>query len=199
MRLLCWPRVRSSTAAPVVTVRVCFSVAVVMIFVGAADNRAEPRDKVLLRVQVPSTLDSSVEDDDDWQDGQLSAAKTSIAQLTCKLFASFSGTETISNLLISVKVPDAVTTKQTTIVIPTLGTCGMVQCAVARGVLRPGPWWVPSVSPLTRALCCVSYRVRFWCAWLATVGVVQPAVRARPLSSPSCFAASRRECPVTCE
>ena len=153
MRLLCWPRVRSSTAAPVVTVRVCFSVAVVMIFVGAADNRAEPRDKVLLRVQVPSTLDSSVEDDDDWQDGQLSAAKTSIAQLTCKLFASFSGTETISNLLISVKVPDAVTTKQTTIVIPTLGTCGMVQCAVARGVLRPGPWWVPSVSRLTRAVC----------------------------------------------
>ena len=28
-----------------------------------ADNRAEPRDKVLLRVQVPTTLDSTVDED----------------------------------------------------------------------------------------------------------------------------------------
>lgn len=85
-----------------------------------SDNRTEPRDKVLLRVQVPTTLDSTVDEEEEWQDGQLTASKTSIAQLTCKLIASFSGTETISNLLISIKVPDAVTTRQSTICIPTL-------------------------------------------------------------------------------
>ncbi len=111
----------------------------------AADTRVEPRDKVLLRVQVPTTLDSSVDEEEEWQDGQLTASKTSIAQLTCKLIASFSGTETISNLLISVKVPDAVTTRQATICIPTLGAlCEVDLRRETAGWCGPVPvrlWW----------------------------------------------------------
>jgi hypothetical protein len=70
-------------------------------------------------------------EDGGWQDGPLSAAKTAIAQLTCRLFVTYSGADSISNVLVSVKVPDAVTARQTTICIPTLGAVGLwVPCVV---------------------------------------------------------------------
>jgi hypothetical protein len=82
------------------------------------DTRAEPRDKILLRAQVPVTLDPVVEGDDDWN-AMPSAALT---QITCRLFVSFSGaTEPARNVAVNIKVPDAVVARQTSFVIPSVG------------------------------------------------------------------------------
>lgn len=83
-----------------------------------ADTRAEPRDKILLRAQVPVTLDALLDGDEDWSSGSSAAA----TQITCRLFVSFSGaTEAAKNVAINIKVPDAVVARQTSFVIPSVG------------------------------------------------------------------------------
>ena len=101
-----------------------------------ADTRAEPRDRILLRAQVPPTLDVSEEaDPDGWGPGVSTAA----TQLTCRLFVSYSGVDAATNVAINVKVPDAVVARETTFIIPSIRTCARVCVWVDGGPLVRRP------------------------------------------------------------
>lgn len=90
-----------------------------------SDSRAEPKEKVMLRVQVPPTLDYETAGKPaprggggamQWSDGSGSGT----AQLTVRLFVSYTGLHSLDSVGISLDVPDCVVTKDTSFVIPSL-------------------------------------------------------------------------------
>ena len=86
-----------------------------------SENRPEPEDRVLLRAQVPSVLDAPDGEEGKMAGGAAGAADMP-AQLTVRLFVSYTGRDEISHVNISLCVPDTVIAKETSFVLSSLGT-----------------------------------------------------------------------------
>lgn len=82
-----------------------------------SEHRPEPEDRVLLRAQVPTVLDSPEESE---SKRSISAAPTGPTQLTVRLFVSYTGRDEISDVNVSLCVPDTVMARESSFLLPTL-------------------------------------------------------------------------------
>lgn len=89
-----------------------------------SDTRVEPKDKILLRAQVPNTVDKSEGDASRYDEDTSNLAVAddgSIVETTFKLFVSYTGMEKISNVTINLDVPNSYYVDEKSIVIYELG------------------------------------------------------------------------------
>ena len=109
-----------------------------------SEHRPEPDDKVLLRVQVPSVLDAP--EGENQEESKLSSSMNSNqpAQLTVRLFVSYTGRDVVNAVNVSLCVPDTVTARETSFVLESLGTSMHCDAVPPAAALRLTWFWLSS-------------------------------------------------------
>nr|CCA23890.1 conserved hypothetical protein [Albugo laibachii Nc14] len=116
------------------------------------EKKSEPKDRILLRVQVPSTLDSLRHPENDFNPihSEFSATQpntqTSV-QLTVRILLTFTGVTSISQVQISVSPPANVVASETIITIASIPAKSSTPL-ILPVVLSPHPTEIPSSSTL---------------------------------------------------
>lgn len=90
------------------------------------DRRVEPRERVLLRIQVPDVLDPSIEEPERFT-GQMgnNYAKNEegkLVQLTIRIFVTYTGKESLRNVTLSIDTPNGIVPSAASVLVPSVGT-----------------------------------------------------------------------------
>lgn len=104
-----------------------------------SEHRTEPRDKILLRAQVPVTLDAPREPGED-EDAPDAAAGV---RLTVRLYVSYTGADKLSDVSINLLVPPCIIAKQRSAHIDTLA--GGRTPLIIPLTFQPRASWIPDV------------------------------------------------------
>lgn len=94
----------------------------------SSEPKSEPRDRVLLRVQVPEMLDSGSTDDDHHHHHRSSFGQEeenqnpSNLQLTIRVFVTYTGKDVVSNLTLSIQTPVGIHSSQSSFALSSLRT-----------------------------------------------------------------------------
>lgn len=86
------------------------------------ENRVEPRERVLLRAQVPTMLDHFEQPGDDFRSNANDGQKTQhTSQLTVRVFVTYTGKGVLRNVTISINTPEGVIANQSSILLSSIG------------------------------------------------------------------------------
>lgn len=91
------------------------------------ERRTEPKDRVLIRAQVPTILDAVLERGDDFHRQKGSSASASAAdglgkgvQLTMRIYVTYTGSTRVSNVSLSIFAPENIIPSESSIVIDSI-------------------------------------------------------------------------------
>ncbi|KAJ0412357.1 hypothetical protein ATCC90586_009547 [Pythium insidiosum] len=112
------------------------------------ERRTEPKERVLLRAQVPTILDAVPERGDDFQQRRKAGATESSAtargvQLTMRVYLTYTGSSKVTNVTLSIRAPENVLVNEESIAIGTIDGRSSTPLIVPV-VLRPSATAMPT-------------------------------------------------------
>ena len=111
------------------------------------ENRVEPRERVLLRIQVPDILDPVADNPEDFRTGH-NYAKTDnggIVQLTVRIFITYTGTSAIRDVTLGINPPSGIAASQTSVLLPVINGGATSTPLIVQIQLMPTGQFMPTV------------------------------------------------------